>query len=106
MNRISIAKDFSQTPGFRYSSEGPYSGEEFRKTHLVPLFTDKQDNAPIEINLDGVAGYATSFLEEAFGGLAREFGIERCLKRLAFLSEEEPLLPKDIDKYIRESQDK
>lgn len=104
MHKISIAIDFSVTPGFRNVTDGPFSGEEFRKAQLVPLFEDRQDDSPIEVNLDGGAGYATSFLEEAFGGLAREFGIERCLKRLSFVSEEEPLLRKEIKTYIEKTR--
>ena len=103
MHKISIARDFSSTPGFRLISVGPYSGEEFRKSKLDPLFKDVADATPIEINLDGVAGYATSFLEEAFGGLARMYGVEVCMKRLKFRSDEEPLLPKEIEGYIRNS---
>lgn len=100
MIKISIARDFSKTPGFRYQKEGPYSGEEFRITQLETHFKDGNEEI-IEINLDGVAGYATSFLEEAFGGLARKYSTDRCLRRLRFISSEEPLLPKEIEGYIR-----
>ena len=33
---LSIARDFSITPGGRKASEGKYSGEEFRKNFLEP----------------------------------------------------------------------
>ena len=99
---ISILKDFSRTPGFRYRSDGPYSGEEFRESILEPLFEDPSTDEKIEIDLDGVAGYATSFLEEAFGGLARKFGIGVVLGRIQFISTEEPLLIKEITLYIRQ----
>jgi len=101
MKKISIARDFSVTPGFRYPLEGPFSGQDFRDKHLSPLFDQQNDDSLIEINLDGVAGYATSFLEEAFGGLARKYGVDRCLFRLRFISEEEPLLPSEIINYIK-----
>ena len=50
-----------------------------------------------------MSGFATSFLEEAFGGLARKYGGERCLKRLEFVSDEDPLLIKEITNYIKEA---
>ena len=48
-------------------------------------------------------GYPTSFLEEAFGGLARIFGKSECRLRLSFISYDEPLLLDEIDEYIRNS---
>lgn len=103
MIRINIAEQFSRTPGARYRSDGPHSGEEFREKFLVPLFANEDDNSKIEIVLDGAAGYATSFLDEAFGGIARLYGVKRCLERLAFISNEEPLLIEEIRTYIEEA---
>lgn len=97
---INILKDFTATPGSRYMSDGDYSGEEFRKTFIEPLFKDPEDKSKISIILDGTEGYATSFLEEAFGGLARQFGKQRCLDRLEFISEEDKLLIDEIKNYI------
>lgn len=68
-------KDYTVTPGMRYESEGKYSGEEYRETILIPKFTEcmnKKDK--LIVNLDGLYGYPSSFLEEAFGGLSRKFG--------------------------------
>lgn len=100
---INIAKDFSKTPGARYKNYGRFSGEEFREEFLEGLFRDENDNSEITIILDGVVGYATSFLEEAFGGLARKFGKERCLRRLKFISNEDPLLEEEVINYIKNS---
>lgn len=101
MTKISIAKDFTTTPGFRFKIEGPFSGEEFRETHLEPLFEKGETN--IEVNLDGTAGYATSFLEEIFGGLSRKHGAARCLSVFSFISEEEPELVDEIQGYINDA---
>jgi len=101
MNIINVVKDFSKTPGARYRKDGPYSGEEFRESILEKYFIDKNDNSEILINLDGAAGYATSFLEESFGGLARKYGIDRCLKRLTFITSEDPLLEEEIVDYVK-----
>lgn len=102
MTTINIARDYTTTPGARYITDGPFSGEEFRKLHLEKLMADPK--AEVTILLDGTEGYATSFLEEAFGGLARMFGPDRCLRALKFVSEEEPLLIDEIQEYIREAK--
>lgn len=70
---IAIASEFSRYPGGRYRDDGPHSGEEFRDDHLVPaLDAARQQEGVVVVLLDGTAGYASSFLEEAFGGLVRE----------------------------------
>ena len=55
--------------------------------------------------LAGTAGYATSFLEAAFGGLAREYPISDVLATLEFKSDDEPYLAEEIRSYIREARD-
>ena len=97
---INISRDYTTTPGSRYKADGPFSGEEFREKFLEPHFTDTNANYKIVIIMDGTEGYATSFLEEAFGGLARKYGNERCLKRLEFVSEEDRLLIDEIKCYM------
>lgn len=67
---ISIAKQFSPTPAGRYRSDGPFPGERFRDDVLVPEL-EKPDNV-VTVDLDGTAGFGSSFLEEAFGGLVRK----------------------------------
>src|SRR5579872_5501179 len=78
MSTINIAKDFSRTPGGRFRSDGPYSGQLFRDRCLVPaLEAAKRDHSRVVVVLDGTRGYLSSFLEEAFGGLVRECGYRR-----------------------------
>jgi len=101
MTTINIAKEFSDTPGGRRRNDGPFSGQEFREHFLEKHFEDKSDVSKLVIVLDGVFGYATSFLEEAFGGLARKYGQQRVLLKLEFISEEEPLLIEEITNYIK-----
>ena len=101
MITINILKDFSLIPGARYKSDGEFSGEEFREKFLEKHFEDSSDNTKIEIILDGTEGFATSFLEEAFGGLARKYTSERCLKKLKFISDEDDLLIEEIEHYIK-----
>ena len=101
---ISIARDFSPYTGARYRTDGPYSGQEFREDLLEPRFLQAlEQEQKLLINLDGTEGYATSFLEEAFGGMARSHGVQRVLDHLEFQSLDEPLLIDEIKKYIRDT---
>ncbi len=104
--KIFIAKDFSETPGPRYKKDGEYSGEQFRDKILLPKFKECSDNDKVIIDLDGGYGYPSSFLEEAFGGLARLFPQEQVLAKLEFISTEEPSLIETIKKYINKARTK
>lgn len=66
--QINIAADFSRSPAGRFYSDGPFSGERFREELLVPAL--KRGDSVV-VNLKGVLGFGSSFLEEAFGGLVR-----------------------------------
>lgn len=68
MKTLSIARHFSRFPGARFKRISEYSGEEFRDSLLIPALS--QDGKVI-VDLDGVVGYGSSFLEEVFGGLVR-----------------------------------
>ncbi|MCA3991410.1 STAS-like domain-containing protein [Vibrio vulnificus] len=95
--------DFTQYPGPRYMDLGPNSGEEFRLKFLLPaLKKDKQ----VRVILDGVFGYGSSFLEEAFGGLVRSKEVSR--EQIEFLknhliSEEDPSYIDEVKVYIDEA---
>jgi len=103
---ISIARDYSPCPGPRYEKEGNWSGEVFRKTIFYPMVKDAINSDKIvKINLDGTAGYGTSFLEEIFGGLIRvhELDYKKVLKHLEIISEEEDYLKDDIYHYLQDA---
>ena len=109
MIEIDIAKEFTEFPGPRYKRQGDGSGQEFLEKFLVPAFNEaKKANKRVIIKLDGVRyGYPTSFLEEAFGGLARKFrkfGIEEVQKILDFESVTEPMLVTEIRHYIEHAE--
>lgn len=61
--------DLTTTPGGRYAACGPYSGEWFRDEYLIPCLERYGDQ--FILDLDGVMGYALSWLEEVFGGAVR-----------------------------------
>jgi len=102
--KICVA-DFTTTPGPRKKEDGLFSGEEFRENFLEKYFLDGSSDK-IEINLDGVEGYSTAFLEEALGGLVRKFGKNIVKNRLTFISTEEPMLIYEIDHYIEKADEK
>jgi folate-dependent tRNA-U54 methylase TrmFO/GidA len=99
---IRVANDFSETPGPRSRDEGKDSGQQFLEELLLPKYEEaKKHNEHLIIDLDGTEGYATSFLESAFGGLARKYGAKEILDTIKFKSIEEPYLIGEIMNYIR-----
>ena len=58
--------------GPRYIRLGPYSGEEFRKEHLLPWLSALDEQTVATIDFRGTKVYSPSFLEESFGGSIRE----------------------------------
>ena len=104
MKTIDIGKDFSDTPWGRYDEDGPFNGTAFRENHLLPALIS---NETVEVRIDTVEGYGSSFLEEAFGGLIRggHFTRDALLKKLQIKCDDEEfgsyvLL---IKKYINEA---
>lgn len=86
-----IITDYSNSPGPRYCYQGDDSGEDFYHNLLNKTFKIALDNDQIlEINLDGPDGYASSFLDEAFGNLVFDFGIEKVRNHVKIISKEEP----------------
>lgn len=100
--KIKIAVEYTDTPGGRYISDGPYSGEDFRKNVLEIKYREcLEKHEKLEIDFDGGYGYGTSFLEEAFGGLVREgYDADEIIENMIFISEEENSLIDRVRKYI------
>ena len=102
---LSIAKDFSTTPGPRSKIEGSFSAEEFLEVLLIPKFEQAlAEEKVLLIDLDGTAGYATSFLEGSFGELVRLKSKKTVEKHIQFISTEEPYLIDEISQYIRNAE--
>lgn len=105
--RIVIAEDFSNAPGARYESEGPNSGEKFRKELLLPNYLAAEKNGEkLEVNFDGCYGFATSFLEESFGGLIRELKKKGILQNILIVSNDDVTVRGLIEKYVKEAEEK
>ena len=86
---ITIAQDFSKFPAGRFREDGNASGTAFRDDLLVTALRSAER---VMVVFDGVAGFSSSFLEEAFGGLVRE-----CRMDKAFLDEHLHLHAEDPD---------
>lgn len=82
---------YSTSPGPRYCDQGDDSGEDFYHQILNARFYEAYTNdAILVVDLDGPDGYASSFLDEAFGNLVYDFGKDVVKKHLIIKSEEEP----------------
>lgn len=106
--KLKISKDYSTSPGPRYTTEGKFSGEEFRKNILLPKVKEAIScGDKLIIDLDGTSGFGTSFLEEAFGGLIREdrFTKDTIDRTIILVSTEEPELIDEIEEYIKDADD-
>lgn len=101
---LSIAKEFSETPGPRQVNEGDFSGEKFLKELLIPRFEQaRSEKVALLVDFDGTEGYATSFLESAFGGLTRKYTSALVLQTIRFKSSDEPFLIEEVTRYIKEA---
>ncbi|GAB2478256.1 hypothetical protein GCM10011375_18880 [Hymenobacter qilianensis] len=110
---LTVATEFSRTPGVRTLSEGDSSGEVFLSRYLYPRFIEAMGQGKtLVVNLDGTAGYATSFLEASFGGLVRgdeEHGIPgtslRTVQRyLRLVCTDDPYLLEEIGEYMQDAE--
>lgn len=100
---IIYIKDFTQFPGARFKQLGPFSGEEFRDDYLLPAI-EKYDS-DVQINLDGVFGYGSSFLEEIFGGAVRKGCSKETIRAIVnnLVSDDDPDLIDEIDEYVKDA---
>ena len=84
---INIAKDFCTDPGARYKYEGVHSGEEFLEKFLLPKFEKAvSEKYILQIELNGVMGYPSSFVSGSFGKLSLDKGADLVLTHLKFES--------------------
>ena len=100
---LSVARQFTVKPGRRNGKPGEFSGEEFRNKLLTGAYKEALNNKCIlTVDLDGGYGYASSFLEEAFGGMVRDgYDGNDMLGRIEIKSDNQPGLIDNIKKYIR-----
>lgn len=101
MLTIEIAKDFSTEPGGRFLTDGPASGQRFRDEMLSPALSEGEH---VLVVLDGVEGYGSSFLEEAFGGLVRLGHSKAALHDRLHLKSDDQSYVDEIWSYIDDPQ--
>lgn len=103
---IKIARDYTPTPGARYITDGPFSGEDFRDNILEKKYLEcilKKEQ--LIIDLDGGYGYPAGFLEETFGGMIRKgYSMTDLLRVIQFVSQEELDLIPTILSYMSEEE--
>lgn len=103
MKTIKVS-DFSEYPGLRHCDISDDSGELFYHKILNSEFKKSFENKEkLNLILDGTAGYAPSFLDEAIGNLVYDFSILNVKKYLIITSIEEPNLIDSLEKetYIQ-----
>ena len=81
--------DFTENPGPRYKRQeqdgDSTSGEVFYLQMLNSAFAQAfRDNKQLVLELDGVSGYPSSFLDEAIGELVFDFTLDIVSKFLVF----------------------
>ncbi len=104
---INVMEKLKVLPGPRYKGQGKGSGEEFRDKFLIPAFDNAvNQDEELTVIMDGATyGYPTSFLEEAFGGLARRRDAELAMKYLKIQCVAEPALADEVMHYIQFSKE-
>lgn len=103
MIEINIPEEFSKTPGWRTPEDGPKSGQEFYETLLKDRFTSAiKKGVKLKIILDGSNGYTTSFLNEAFRLLGKDYDPDFVWLNLIIVSEEVPKYIERIKKGVYE----
>lgn len=101
--KIVVSKDFSATPGGRWKKLGPNSGEEFYESILSVKFKEAiNKNEILDIDLDGVIGYPSSFIDQSFGSLSRDYGAEKVLNHIRLKSNDQPSLIDIIENNIKD----
>ncbi|HCZ9539444.1 STAS-like domain-containing protein [Vibrio parahaemolyticus] len=100
---ILYVKDFTKFPGARYRNLGPSSGEEYRDDILLPaIHTHGSD---LVVDLDGVFGYGSSFLEEIFGGCIRKGVSPDVMNSIVdnIISKDDEDLVDEIREYVKDA---
>jgi len=87
--RISIKEEFSDRPSGAKMEHGSNSGEEFLNRFLKPHF-GKGQTYDVIINMDGVAGYAGSWIEEVFKGIIEFDPCLQAYDRIQLICRDDP----------------
>lgn len=107
MRTLNIAQQFSEYTGLRHCNISEKSGEEFYHQVLNSTFKEAFENREtLVINIDGGDGYASSFLDEAFGNLVYDFTLINVEQHIRIISDEEPHWKEMIEKKTYQEWEK
>jgi len=99
--KYDFAKEYSPYPGGRFIRLGEFSGEDFREKILRTVF---KNNQKIIIDASGVkTSFTPSFLDEAFGQMAKEYGIEKFNKTIVLKSDTNEELNNKMIFYVNKA---
>ncbi|RYY79892.1 MAG: DUF4325 domain-containing protein [Moraxellaceae bacterium] len=106
---INIAQDFNRRPVGRSRKNSSHSGEAFRDDILLPKLQEVieiNDGSKILVDFTGTTMQGSSFLEEAFGGILRNYNFTADIlkKYLTIVSPRRPAIEQTIWQYIEEQQ--
>jgi hypothetical protein len=97
--KYKFINEYTEFPGGRFERLGPFSGEDFREKVLREIF---DSGNKIEIDATGVVtSFSPSFLDEAFGTLAAEYGYENFLNTVTLFSQDNPNLTDKMLYYVK-----
>jgi hypothetical protein len=97
VKRINFANDFTDTPGGRLKIHGPFSGEEFREDHLKKALAEYDE---VILDLNGAFGFPASFIDEAFGILVKDLGLEHVRSKLKIILDDDSVARREIDECM------
>ncbi|KAA3635349.1 MAG: DUF4325 domain-containing protein [Armatimonadetes bacterium] len=89
-----FSKQFTRFPGGRFRRDGEHSGQQFYEDVLLKLWNEKGER--IVLNLSNVEGFATSFLDGAFGEFAAQHGEAVFYKTFDIRCDDDPTLADEI----------
>ena len=100
---ISIPRDFSPYPAGRTPKDGPFNGQRFRDEVLVPAIERAlRGDGMVIVDFADADSYSSSFLEEAFGGLARLHKFPpNLLRKMLKLKSDDPVYAS----YVADAED-
>jgi hypothetical protein len=98
-----FASEYTDAPGGRFRHQGPFSGEDFRKTFLKDALLQ---NDTVHLDLTGVFLLAPSFIDEAFGIIVEELGYDLVSAKLRVSATDDPMIVDKIAKVMLEHKGK
>lgn len=90
--------DYTDAPGGRFISDGPYSGEWFVRDVIKPAYKDE----PIELNFDGLYGITISFINQMVFELAKLIGVPKVKENIKIVCNDDPEIISCFYEYLAE----